>query len=135
MVVRAVGVRRERLGVVMLGELDSDELRHEESGRLVSALDAMGFGEWRREHTGGGCWVLRCDMGNGCVVMVSGDDVLSSFCDPQDFGTSVRVGFYDSEDNFLEFVGREEGRGLVGGASVETITDAVYDILAGWANW
>jgi hypothetical protein len=49
----------------------------------------------------------------------------------------VTVGVYGSEDSYID--AQEpllfEVRELVGGVSVETITDAVYGILASWANW
>lgn len=113
--------------------LDHDEFRHENAVRLLSALDQMGFGEWCQRHTGGGCWALACHADDGSYVLVSGDDVLSSFCDPQDFGGSVTVGVYRNEDHIY---GGEDPVCLVSvplavdDRTVDGIATAVWGVLS-----
>jgi hypothetical protein len=113
--------------------LDQDEIRHEEAVRLLSALDQMCFGEWSQRHTGGGCWALACGLEDERFVLVSGDDVLSSFCDPQDFGGSVTVGVYRCEDHIY---GGEDPVRLVsvplavGDRTVDGIATAVWGVLS-----
>ena len=85
----------------MLG-LDREEARHEQAGRLLSSLDEMGFGEWRQRECGGGCRALACDMPDGSYVLVTGDDLLGWFCDPEEFGTVVTVGVYSSEESYID---------------------------------
>ena len=79
-------------------EIDDLEMRYEEAGRLLVALDEMGFGEWSQRDTAGGCYLLECVLADGRIVWVTGDDVLSQVCCPSDFGTSVLVGVYESEE-------------------------------------
>jgi hypothetical protein len=113
--------------------LDRDEIRHENAVRLLSSLDEMSLGEWSQRHTGGGCWALACHANNGSFVLVSGDDVLSSFCDPQDFGGSVTVGVYRNEDH--SFGGDDPVRLVsvplaVEDRTVEGVALAVFGVLS-----
>ena len=124
-------------GLEIVVMLDQDEIRHGEAGRLLVSLDLMGFGEWVHRHIGGGCQALACTNPDGSYVLVTGVDVLGRFCDPQEFHGVVTVGVYRSEASYID--GDEslmfEVRDLVGGSSVESISEGVYDVLAGWANW
>lgn len=111
---------------------DSDELRHEEAGVLLCSLDEMGFGEWRLEHMAGGCYVLVCELSDGRVVYVSGDDVLSWVGCPDEFGGSVAVGVYASFDA----VGDDECDSFVrvplavGDRSAVGVSVAVFGVLS-----
>lgn len=113
--------------------LDHDEIRHEGAVRLLSALDEMCLGEWSQRHTGGGCWALACGLEDGRFVLVSGDDVLSSFCDPLDFGGSVTVGVYRCED---EIYGGADPLALVSvplavdARTVDGVSSAVWGVLS-----
>ena len=123
------------IGVVIMETVNPLELRYEEAGRLLSALDEMGFGEWTRRWTGGGCYLLECVLADGRHVWVTGDDVLSSVCDPADFGTSVLVGLYASEEAIID---GDESLALVGvPLAVEDrtavgIAVAVHGVMSAW---
>lgn len=116
-------------------QMDVLEMRYEEAGRLLSALDEMGFGEWSQRWTGGGCYLLECVLADGRRVWLTGDDVLSSVCDPSDFGTSVLVGLYASEEAIID---GDESLALVSvPLAVEDrtavgIAVAVHGVMSGW---
>lgn len=117
--------------------LDLEEFRHGEAGRLLVSLDQMGFGEWVHRHVGGGCQALACTNSDGSYVLVTGVDLLGRFCDPQEFHDVLTVGLYRSEDSYIDADDPLlfEVRDLVGGSSVDSISEGVYDVLAGWGNW
>jgi hypothetical protein len=111
--------------------LDSLEERYEEAGRLFRLLDEMGFGEWQFEHTAGGCYLYRCELSDGSLVLVTGDDVLGPIGDPLEFGSSVTVGFYRSEDAYLDGDFAEMVGALLVAPTAEGVAVAVFEIMSG----
>lgn len=111
--------------------MDRTEERYEEAGRLFRLLDEMGFGEWQFQETAGGCYSYRCEFADGSLVLVTGDDVLGSVGDPSEFGSSVTVSFFGTEESYLDGSDLSVVSVPLTDPTAEGVAVAVFGIMSG----